>query len=63
MTTPAVPAQPSAEIIAIRAYQIFEARGGAPGDALADWLQAEAELTAAPPPARRKTQAARAASV
>jgi hypothetical protein len=32
--------------IARRAYQIFLARNGEPGDALADWLQAEEELKA-----------------
>jgi hypothetical protein len=29
-----------------RAYEIYEARGGAPGHALDDWLQAEHELRA-----------------
>lgn len=29
-----------------RAYEIYEARGGAPGHALDDWLQAECELRA-----------------
>jgi hypothetical protein len=29
-----------------RAYEIYEARGGAPGHALDDWLQAERELRA-----------------
>lgn len=30
--------------IARRAYEIYQARGGAPGLALDDWLQAEREL-------------------
>jgi hypothetical protein len=30
----------------MRAHEIFEARGGAPGHDLGDWLQAEAELKA-----------------
>lgn len=42
------------EKIRIRAYLLFEKRGGQHGDALADWLQAEAEirhseLSASPP--------------
>ena len=31
--------------IRIRAYEIYLQRGGQPGDALDDWLQAERELT------------------
>jgi hypothetical protein len=30
--------------IRVRAYEIFVARAGAPGDEVADWLQAEREL-------------------
>ena len=30
--------------IAMRAYEIFLARRGGPGDAVSDWLQAEREL-------------------
>ncbi len=30
--------------IRLRAYEIYQARNGAPGDALADWVQAEHEL-------------------
>ena len=33
--------------IRLRAYQISQARNGGPEDALADWVQAERELTAA----------------
>jgi hypothetical protein len=35
---------PSREEIALRAYQIFLQRGGAPGNALDDWTRAEREL-------------------
>ncbi len=38
------PAPPTDEMIRERAYQIFLSRGGAPGHALDDWLQAEREL-------------------
>jgi hypothetical protein len=34
----------SHEAIAARAYALFLARGGQPGDASHDWFQAEAEL-------------------
>lgn len=37
-------AGPSHDEIAVRAYHIFLARNGSPGDAMADWLQAEHEL-------------------
>lgn len=36
--------QPTHEEICARAYSIYEARSGGAGDALGDWLQAEAEL-------------------
>jgi len=36
--------EPSQERIRLRAYEIFLARGGMGGDAVGDWLQAEAEL-------------------
>jgi hypothetical protein len=32
--------------IQARAYEIYEARHGGPGDAVSDWLQAERELAA-----------------
>lgn len=35
---------PTDEQIRMRAYEIYVARGGAPGNATADWLQAEHEL-------------------
>lgn len=37
--------RPDAEAISLRAYEIFKARDGQSGDPLADWLQAEAELS------------------
>jgi hypothetical protein len=36
---------PTAEEIAIRAYEIYESRGGKDGADLDDWLQAERELS------------------
>jgi outer membrane protein TolC len=42
--------------IARRAYELYCARGGHGGDALADWLQAERELTTATTPAAPKRQ-------
>jgi hypothetical protein len=39
-----VNSQPSPEEIALRAYYIYLQRAGAPGDEVADWVQAEREL-------------------
>jgi hypothetical protein len=36
---------PTHEEIALRAYEIYLERGGAPGDAFEDWTRAERELT------------------
>lgn len=36
---------PTHEEIALRAYEIYLERGGAPGSALEDWTRAESELT------------------
>lgn len=50
-----VPSKPEAapevtrEQIAIRAYEIYLARGSSEGDALSDWLAAERELRSASP--------------
>ena len=51
METPSVSKKPEAatnppapEEIALRAYYIYLQRAGAPGDEIADWVQAEAEL-------------------
>ena len=48
--------KPSQEDIALRAYQIYLERNGAPGDSRSDWLRAEAELIAKPPKAARKSK-------
>jgi Protein of unknown function (DUF2934) len=42
--TRAATANPTTEAIALRAYQIYLERGGAPGNALEDWTRAEREL-------------------
>jgi Polyketide cyclase / dehydrase and lipid transport/Protein of unknown function (DUF2934) len=39
--------EPTQEKIARRAYEIYLARGGAPGDARSDWFEAEKELSEA----------------
>jgi Protein of unknown function (DUF2934) len=39
-----VQTQPTQEQIALRAYHIYLERGGAPGDALNDWIMAERQL-------------------
>ena len=36
---------PTEEQVRARAFQIYLARNGAPGDAHSDWVQAERELT------------------
>ena len=40
----AAPIEPSPDLIRRRAYEIFLARNGRPGDHVADWCQAEREL-------------------
>ena len=47
---------PTHEEISRRAYEIYLERNGAPGDPHADWLRAEAELSAAPKRASRKSK-------
>lgn len=42
--TSATKTAPAHEQIALRAYEIYLERGGAPGDALEDWTRAEREL-------------------
>ena len=37
---------PTEEEIAVRAYQIYEERGGAAGNEVEDWIRAERELLA-----------------
>jgi hypothetical protein len=38
--------EPLEQQIRERAYQIYVSRNGGPGDALSDWLEAEAQLRA-----------------
>ena len=40
-----MPSEPSRELIARRAYELFELRGGDHGYDVEDWLQAEREFT------------------
>jgi len=42
--SPSAKSVPTHEEIALRAYEIFLERAGAPGDALQDWTRAEREL-------------------
>lgn len=43
-----LPADPEVqEVISLRAYEIYQSRGFAPGRDLDDWLQAETEVLAA----------------
>jgi hypothetical protein len=53
---------PTLEEIRQRAYQKYCARNGGPGDALADWLQAERELSGKAPEANAKREAVLLAS-
>ena len=50
----AAASHPTSEEIALRAYQIYLERGGAPGDALQDWTRAERELLEKRSKPRRK---------
>ena len=52
--TAASNSNPTTEEIALRAYQIYLERGGAPGNALEDWTRAERELSKKPSKPRRK---------
>jgi Protein of unknown function (DUF2934) len=45
---------PTREQIALRAYQIYLERAGAPGNAFEDWTRAERELLDDPSKARRR---------
>lgn len=53
----ATPKSAAAEDIALRAYQIYLERGGAPGNPLDDWTRAERELLSQNGSARRKSSA------
>ena len=44
---------PDPERISMRAYELYQARGGADGQAVEDWLAAERELTSVGAPATR----------
>jgi hypothetical protein len=46
--------KPSHDEIAVRAYQLWESRGGIPGIETETWLEAEIELTARAEPPTRK---------
>ncbi len=50
----AAKAVPTRDEIALRAYQIYLDRGGAPGNAFEDWTRAERELLEGPAKPRRK---------
>ena len=47
--------QPPKDEIRVRAYEKYCARNGAPGDAVADWLEAEREMVdrSSPRPVRK----------
>jgi hypothetical protein len=47
---------PTQEQIALRAYQIYLERNGAPGNPLEDWVRAERELAESPKKTRSKTK-------
>jgi hypothetical protein len=51
----AKPPLPTREEIALRAYQIYLDRNGAPGNPFEDWTRAERELLANSPKPRRKS--------
>ena len=46
---------PTREAIALRAYEIYQERGGAPGQELEDWARAEQELLEKNSKPRRKS--------
>jgi hypothetical protein len=50
------PQPPTQEQIALRAYQIYLERNGAPGNPLEDWVRAERELAEGPKKTRSKTK-------
>jgi DUF2934 family protein len=54
---------PTREEIALRAYQIYQERDGAPGDELTDWIMAERQLTEQKTkPSRKSTPKAKSAA-
>jgi hypothetical protein len=44
--TPAIPAEPTHDEIALRAWSIYEGRGGGHGQAFDDWVEAKRQLFA-----------------
>jgi hypothetical protein len=44
-------------VIARRAYELYQLRGGVPGREFEDWLEAEREVLSALPPAAEETPA------
>ncbi len=56
------PAAALHEKIAERAFEIFCARGAAPGHDLDDWLQAESELVNMEPPKRAESYFSKSAA-
>ena len=44
-------------VIAQRAYELYQLRGGVPGREFEDWLEAEREVLSALPPAAEETPA------
>jgi hypothetical protein len=43
---PAIPSEPTHDEIALRAWSIYERRGGGHGQAMNDWLEAKRQLSA-----------------
>jgi hypothetical protein len=43
---PAIPSEPTHDEIALRAWSIYERRGGGHGQAMSDWLEAKRQLNA-----------------
>lgn len=54
--SPTAKSHTTREEIALRAYQIYLERGGAPGNELDDWTRAERELLQEKSKARRKVK-------
>jgi hypothetical protein len=53
---------PTQEAIALRAYHLYLERGGAPGNELEDWIQAEIQLAMENSKSRRKNAVKSAAA-
>jgi len=46
LQAPAIPAEPTHDEIALRAWSIYESRGGGHGQAFDDWVEAKRQLCA-----------------